>query len=417
MDNLTITTENQGDGYILHCSGRLDANRAGYLNETIDRLVREGHYHICLDLEGIEYISSAGIRALVTQYKNLRAVNGHFSIPVMSENVRQVLTMVGMAGMLSQERRREETAPQRGEETVQKEIGGSLYRVSPLPGGGKMVAEFYGRPDLLKQSAFTGKDMRIVRAGSHRFAIGLGAIGDNWEECRERFGEYLLTGCNAAYLPGDGSGQPDYMTGGGQLVVSLAELYGLHFTGNFSRLVRFDSAGPPAATGFSQLASTLLQLTGYERICLVMIAESGGLIGSSLRASPVEGRDVFSYPAIKETMRFTTEPAHLRMLTLSVGYLSAGGPEEEQPFVRPLTPGSPLKNHVHTAVFSFLPLKKNDIDLEETIETLYSQAELTDILHLTNDSRNISGMGESRFIKGFCWIAPLESNVAPIQKN
>ena len=103
MNNLEINMTKRNDEIFLTCNGRLDANRAGYLNDYIDRLVREGHYHISQDLSGIEYLSSAGIRTLVSQYKNLKAVNGHLSIPEMSGNVKQILDMVGISDMLGGE--------------------------------------------------------------------------------------------------------------------------------------------------------------------------------------------------------------------------------------------------------------------------------------------------------------------------
>jgi hypothetical protein len=38
----------------------LDANRASYLNDSIDRLVREGHYVVALDLEQVDYLILPG---------------------------------------------------------------------------------------------------------------------------------------------------------------------------------------------------------------------------------------------------------------------------------------------------------------------------------------------------------------------
>jgi hypothetical protein len=45
----------------------------------------------------------------------------------------------------------------------------------------------------------------------------------------------------------------------------------------------------------------------------------------------------------------------------------------------------------------------------ETIDYLFNNAELVDILHLTNDSREIVGLGESQFVQGFCWLVPIVS--------
>ena len=102
MDQLLIDKQIEGNLAVLCCSGRLDANRASYLNDSIDRFVREGHYVVALDLEQVDYLSSAGIRTLVNQYKNLKAVNGQLYLKSASANVAQVLEMVGLYSMLSE---------------------------------------------------------------------------------------------------------------------------------------------------------------------------------------------------------------------------------------------------------------------------------------------------------------------------
>ena len=409
MNYLEIKTETRGDEIILNCTGRLDANRTGYLNDTIDRLVREGFYHISLDLSEIEYLSSAGIRSLVTQYKNLKAINGHFTISEMSENVRQVLTMVGMADILNQQPQKIKTGRGEEDDRNQLEAHGFIFNRTTLSTDGKTCLKLYGKPELTIQSGFRSEDARVVKSADNHFAIGLGAIGATFKECKNRFGEYIMMGKNIAYLPADGSKKPDYMLASGQLVVSLTELYGLHFNGNFSCVIRFDPVNPLDTVGLSQLAEALLKLTGYDRMALVMIAESGGLIGTSLNVSPVDGKKIFTFPEIKETVNFTTETAHFKMLTLSVGYFSAIENSESEKFIRPLVPGKSLWGHVHSSVFPFIPLKKTDIDLNETIEYIFNSSELSDILHLTNDTREISGLGESRFVKGLCWLVPVES--------
>ena len=409
MNNLEINMTKRNDEILLTCNGRLDANRSGYLNDYIDRLVREGHYHISLDLSGIEYLSSAGIRTLVSQYKNLKAVNGHFYVPEMSGNVKQVLDMVGISEMLSSKHKIIRETEEDEKKLNRLEAYGFEFTRITLSEHGKTEIELYGHPELIVKADYRKEDARVIKSGINHFAIGLGAIGTSFDECKNRFGEYILAGKNVAYLPADGSKKPDYMVATGQLVVSLTELYGIHFSGNFPYLIGFDPVNPKNSIGLSRLAETLLQMTDYDRMAFVMIAESGGLIGTSLNASPVDGKIIFSFPEIKETVNFTTEPAHNKMLTLSAGFISGEANEDEARFLRPLLPGKSLKGHVHSSVFPYIPLKKTDIDLNETIEYLFNNSEIADILHLTNDIREITGQGESQFIKGLCWVVPVNS--------
>ncbi len=408
MNNLIINRENQGNTVSLKCEGRLDANWAGHLNDYIDGLVREGHYHISLNLTGIEYLSSIGIRSLVTQYKNLQAINGHFFIAAMSANVKEVLDMVGMGDMLNQ-KPTPTNAVIHEDNTHQKQESafGFNFNFSNLSPEGNTVANFYGQPELIKQSAFKASNARYISSQENHFAIGLGAIGNSFDDGKNRFGEYIMAGKNIAYLPADGSKKPDFMVSSGKLIASLTELYGLHFVGNFSHLVRFEPSNSKSTIGLSELAEAIQKFTNQTQFAVVTIAESAGLIGTSLNMSPVEGRKIFTYPEIKETVNFTTEPAYYKMLTLSVGYFSTEKTKETLSFLRLLKPEGKLFGHVHSAVFPYIPLKKTDIDLNETIDNLFNNSELTDILHLTNDTREIVGLGESQFVQGFCWIVPI----------
>lgn len=407
MNNLEIKQESTGKEILLKCSGRLDANKSVHLNDYIERMIREGHYFISLDLAHIEYLSSAGIRSLVTQFKNLKAVNGHFCIRSMSENVHQVLDMVGMMEMLTR-------LPKNEPEDVENELADQLkefgfhFKRSELSGTEKTKVCFYGKPEEVLNSGFGSDHARKVESAKNQFAFGVGAIGSSYSECQQLFGEYLILDKNIAFLPADGSKKPDYMVSSGQLVATLMELYGIHFEGNFSWNIRFEQEIPKNTIGMSELVRCIIKLTGYKQFGLVMLAESGGLIGASLNVPPVGGKEIFHYPGIKNNINFTTEPAHIRKLCLAAGYFSTENGEELK-FLRPLQQGSDLKGHIHTAVFPYIPLKKTNIDLEETIGFLFNNSELIDVLHLTNDTREITGIGESQFFQGFCWIVPVES--------
>lgn len=406
MNNLEFIVEYNNEETILKCSGRLDANRAGYLNEYIDKLVREGHYLIALDMIGIEYLSSAGIRSLITQSKNLQAVSGCFYISAMSDNVHEVLKLVGMAEMLCKQNNRVETKKKPENSRSGLEAHGYSFYDARLNEKASMEITFYGKPEKVMHSDFKAEDARLFQSEEQTFSIGLGSIGESYEECRERFGEYLVAGKNMAYIPGDGSQKPDYIVSSGLLIGRLTELYGIHFKGEFSHMLHFERTNAINGIGVSQLAESICQLTGYDNYVLVMIAESDGLTGTSLNVSPVEGKQIFTYPEVIEAVRFTTEPVHEKMQTLSIGYIAKKREVISESFVRSLTPGSSTKGHIHTAVFPYMPINKNSIDLYETIDSMFN-TNLIDLLHLTNDSREIKGIGESHFLQGFCWVAPV----------
>jgi anti-anti-sigma regulatory factor len=70
MDNLTFTVSRPSPSVtVLHLQGRVDAASESLVREQADRLHSEGSRHLLLDLSQVDYISSAGLRAIHIIYK------------------------------------------------------------------------------------------------------------------------------------------------------------------------------------------------------------------------------------------------------------------------------------------------------------------------------------------------------------
>ena len=94
-----------------------------------------------------------------------------------------------------------------------------------------------------------------------------------------------------------------------------------------------------------------------------------------------------------------------------MGVASRGAPSGRAkplaPLLRPLTPRSELHGHFHAAVFSYRPFKKRKLELNETVAALLENEDLQAVLHLLHDDREITGGGESEFVRGACWVGPI----------
>jgi len=71
-----------------------------------------------------------------------------------------------------------------------------------------------------------------------------------------------------------------------------------------------------------------------------------------------------------------------------------------------------LAGHFHAAAFSYRPVQRGQIDLKASIKTLFEGQALEGLLHLFTDDRTISGAGDSEFLRGACWIAPISTTTA-----
>ncbi len=402
MDNkLDIRKGPPGKEQRIFLEGRLDASWAGHLDDYLNSLVREGSYRLILNMAGVQYLSSSGIRILFSQYKKINKIGGIFVLEDLSDAVSEVLKMVGMISILTADE--QAAAPAEEEKSHSIEIGGYRFDNEMLSDSA-MTVQVTGNPDLSLTSGYSEADNVKIRFRANQYAVGIGAIGEGFDDCKSRYGEFLALGDALVYKPSDGSKVPDYTVKAGRLEPEINALNALQAEGSFSNLVSFDPAISGRAITLDDLTAGFAESTRLDKFVFLMIAESGGLVGVSLSAPPIGGTHLFDFPGIRENINFTTEPAYSRMLTVSFGIYARDPEEPLKSFLRPVKPGDRAHIHVHTAVFPFQALPKKEMSAGKLILHLFETSIVEDVLHLVNDSREIAGLGNSTFKQGVAWV-------------
>ena len=294
------------------------------------------------------------------------------------------------------------------------ETHGAVVDVFPCAPEAKLKCRLLGDPDFLRGCRFRQEQCRTLQFPESTFGLGLGALGDSFEECRGRFGEFLAVAGTVAYFPTDGTNVPDYLVAAGASLPDVQVCYGLECQDPFAKMARFEAKNETGAVTLTQLVEAALEIAGARQVGVVMVAESAGLIGAVLRRPPTVDTTKnapFEFPQIREWLSFTAEPAYARSLALVVGVATQGGAGALAPMLRPLGPGATLVGHFHAAAFSYRPLQKGVIELKKTVKSLFETQTLQGLLHLLSDDRAIAGAGQSRFVRGACWLAPLAETV------
>lgn len=419
---MQITTEDHGDLLEMRIAGRLDNEWAGHLTDVIDQAVRQGSHAIVLDLSGVSYLSSAGIGVLVRAQKQLQAIRGFFGVGVAPPHVVEVIRLTGLAKMLLcdiEQVRRNSGAGLRS--TLQAAFrvssdAGMNFEVYDLDSGAVMTATVFGDPGRFGTSEYAAADCRGVTFPEGTLGLGLGAFGKQYSECADRLGEFLAVGGAAAQLPTTGTGKADYQRTQGQFVPTMQVAYGVQCRGTFRQMQRFEPEEDGGRIPLSVLADRALALAETDLAAVVFLAETSGLVGARLRRSPAgssaEPLDRWAHPEIRRWMSFSSDRQYSHSLALVVGILSRSDPArglaaDLVPLLRPLDRQSSVFGHCHAAVFSYRPFKKRKLDLAETISALFDHEDLQSVLHLLHDDRDYVGGGESEFLRGACWIAPL----------
>ncbi len=97
---MQIEKGSQGDLLELTVQGRLDNDSSVYFREEIEAAAREGWHRILVDLNGVTYLSSSGIAALVDAKKRMDRLSGFFGIHNASPHVEQILRLTRLLDTL-----------------------------------------------------------------------------------------------------------------------------------------------------------------------------------------------------------------------------------------------------------------------------------------------------------------------------
>ena len=98
---MTINVERDFELVTLEITGRLDTTTAPNLEAVINE-ISEDTKELVFNMAELEYISSAGIRVLLSAYKKMNQSGGIMRIEKANDIVREVFEMTGLVEMLNQ---------------------------------------------------------------------------------------------------------------------------------------------------------------------------------------------------------------------------------------------------------------------------------------------------------------------------
>ena len=398
---MEIRRSGEGRTVAVSVAGKMDAYWSDALSRELETCVAEGAREINLDMSGVSFISSAGLRVLLIYLKQMKAVKGtmHFVNP--SEKVRSIFDLSGLTHLLS------------------AAMGGAADEAAipdaPLPDHtGMYVAVLLNQvePGSIREysaaESVAEKNYPQVRYPASLMGFGVGAFGDAGSDVDQQFGEYLAAAGITVCVPTDGRSHPDYMIEDGVFVPVISVFSGIALEAAFSKQLNFEASEQYRGIPLSSLALLALRESDSPASAALIIAESASLIGASRKRSPVLDANPFDVPEVRDHFSFTTEPSYERCTTVLCAIFSA----EPSPLLRPLDPGARCYGHAHAAVFSHRPLPDGELDPNEFIRSLFDFSSIHNVLHMMYDARNPMRSVESEFIRGSMWIHPLQGVAA-----
>lgn len=92
---MEIILRQEANAVVGSLTGRLDAVTAPAFDSWFSTRLQAGEHRLVLDLSGLEYISSAGLRSLLAAAKQIKAAQGAVALSGLTGTVEEVFRMSG----------------------------------------------------------------------------------------------------------------------------------------------------------------------------------------------------------------------------------------------------------------------------------------------------------------------------------
>ncbi len=82
---------------LVEIDGRIDSSTAPQLEEALQKIIKDGRYRIVVDMSETDFMSSAGLRALLSALKQTRRFNrGAVRLAAMPDRIKKAFDLAGL---------------------------------------------------------------------------------------------------------------------------------------------------------------------------------------------------------------------------------------------------------------------------------------------------------------------------------
>lgn len=92
---MEISSRKEKETLIVSPQGRIDANTAAEFEKSLADWIGRGEKALLLNFQGLEYISSAGLRSILVAAKQLKAQQGEVFFTGLKGSVQEVFKISG----------------------------------------------------------------------------------------------------------------------------------------------------------------------------------------------------------------------------------------------------------------------------------------------------------------------------------
>lgn len=408
---MTITWSEQNGVAVARLAGRLDGFGAKAAAAELGPERAAGR--LVLDCAELSYLSSAGVRVLITLQKAAAAGGGAVALAGVQPFCWSVLEMSGLAGMIPVfgtvgEAAAELQAHEGAGRTAEAcETGVGRFVFHPV-GSGAATIDIMGDIANVIDCAITEELVAGKPFFETEYSLGLGALGAAPDDYLPVMGEAMMVAGTMVWLPTDGNDTPDYMIPRkASTAVVLHTGFNASIRGGFNEFAEFTAPAGRAAT-IREIYRALFDLAKARRpdfrgvLGLAWRAEIDGAFGAGITKSPLlanrpaNGKMITDASNFGEWFESDTTPRHAGTTALICGAgedLTADRSGIDQDRLRRMFYVNPANKaaqhevlHNHAVFFRDAPPPGGTHDMDVEMRRVVDGGEFVDMRHLLDQT-------------------------------
>jgi len=97
---MEITSRVDGNLIQFNVVGRIDASTSGNVESAVNTAIGGGSQRVIFDMSGVDYISSAGLRAILVAAKKAKSAGGGVAVFGLQAGVAEVFNVAGFGKII-----------------------------------------------------------------------------------------------------------------------------------------------------------------------------------------------------------------------------------------------------------------------------------------------------------------------------
>ncbi len=407
------------DGILtIFCNGRLDGFGAGKLEEVIRSSLHDDDRSVVIDMEQVSYLSSGGIRVLLSYRKLLKERNGLVILAGVQEYPRKVLEMAGFTAVFPIYKTTREAALAAGCSLDRDDLLMEIASPSHSRKGMKVTVESgSSNPATLKiigsledvlHARLDASRVKAMRFSGVEYSLGLGAMGDGVSDALPVLGEMITLHGSMVWLPTDGNNTPDFFTPARDTgEVKIFTPFNVILNGTFNEVLTFETDSD-AGISLSDLYTEIFSFARERKkktagiVALVIWGVLAGLESSGIKKSPLRSdappgdRSIMDPEFFETWIDHDTMPRYRGDTVVSFGvgidFSSDLGMYDQDLlkalyYINPANKGSEqVYLHNHGVVFRNVPWDPS-ASLNQQVKKIVNEGEFIDMRHLLDSTR------------------------------